>query len=165
MKYLYFIISIMLLFLTPACASGVTSSASQDELAEPYRVALEELISTDTALNADMEYISLVLNEGVPLKNSDKQVIEEYLQKKYNVKIYNYTYEQLIEEKLYEQDQTMLKGILLTIEKQKHSDNRNEMTIEVSKYRANEGAIALEMKLAYQDGQWKVVDYGMMRQS
>lgn len=79
----------MLLFLTPACASGVTSSASQDELAEPYRVALEELISIDTALNADMEYISLVLNEGVPLKNSDKQVIEEYLQKKYNVKIYN----------------------------------------------------------------------------
>ncbi|MBW4079926.1 hypothetical protein [Paenibacillus sp. S150] len=59
----------------------------------------------------------------------------------------------------------MLRGILLTIEKQKQPDNGNELTIEISKYCSNEGAIALEMILAYQEGQWKVVDYGSMRQS
>ncbi|PWW34328.1 MULTISPECIES: hypothetical protein [Paenibacillus] len=111
-----------------------------------------------------MEYISLVWNEGVTLKSSDKQVIEESLQKEYNVTKYNYTYEQLIEEKLYAQEKTTLRGILLTIEKQQQSNNPDEMTIEVSKYRANEGAIALDMKLAYQEGQWKVVEYGMIRE-
>ncbi|WP_440108582.1 hypothetical protein [Paenibacillus sp. QZ-Y1] len=45
------------------------------------------------------------------------------------------------------------------------SNNPDEMTIEVSKYRANEGAITLNMKLAYQEGQWKVVEYGMIRES
>jgi len=143
----------------------LTSSGSQEDLTGPYRVALDEVISNDTALNADMEYISLVWEEGVILKSSDKQVIEEYLQKEYNIKIYNYTYEQLIEQKLYEQGKTMLKGILLTIEKQKQSINPDEMTIEVSKYRANEGSISLDMKLAYQQGQWNVVEYAMIRES
>lgn len=74
-------------------------------------------------------------------------------------------YEQLIEQKLYEQGKTMLKGILLTIEKQKQSINPDEMTIEVSKYRANEGSISLDMILAYQQGQWNVVKYAMIRES
>ncbi|WP_413379319.1 hypothetical protein [Paenibacillus taichungensis] len=74
-------------------------------------------------------------------------------------------YEQLIEQKLYEQGKMMLKGILLTIEKQKQSINPDEMTIEVSKYRANEGSISLDMKLAYQQGQWNVVEYAMIRES
>lgn len=165
MKSLYFILAIMLLFLTSACASGATSSNSQGELVEPYRVALDEIMLNDKALNENMEYISLVLNEDVPLNDSDKQEIEEYLQKKYNVKIYNYTYEQLIDEKLCEMDGTKLKGILLTIGKPMQSDNKNEMNIEISKYRANEGAIALGMIVAYQEGQWKVVDYSTMRQS
>lgn len=59
----------------------------------------------------------------------------------------------------------MLKGILLTIEKQKQSINPDEMTIEVSKYRANEGSISLDMILAYQQGQWNVVKYAMIRES
>ncbi|WP_064637721.1 hypothetical protein [Paenibacillus sp. AD87] len=126
---------------------------------------MDEVISNDTALNADMEYISLVWEDGVILKSSDKQVIEEYLQKEYNMKIYNYTYEQLIEQKLYEQGKTMLKGILLTIEKQKQSINVDEMTIEVGKYRANEGSISLDMKLACRQGQWNVVEYAMIRES
>ncbi|SLJ88504.1 hypothetical protein SAMN06272722_101167 [Paenibacillus sp. RU5A] len=164
-KYLYFILNIILIILTSACSSSLTSSGSQEDLTEPYRVALDEVISNDTALNADMEYISLVWEDGVILKSSDKQVIEEYLQKEYNMKIYNYTYEQLIEQKLYEQGKTMLKGILLTIEKQKQSINVDEMTIEVGKYRANEGSISLDMKLAYRQGQWNVVEYAMIRES
>lgn len=126
---------------------------------EPYRVALEELISIDTALNANMEYISLVMNEEVPIEDSQREMIESYLQQKYNVPIYNYTHEQLIKRNFAEQGGTRLKGILLTIEKHKPSDNPNEMTLEVSKYRANEGAIALEMILAYQEGQWEITGY------
>ncbi|MEK3685100.1 hypothetical protein [Paenibacillus sp. FSL R10-2736] len=165
MKFFSLILSIFLILLTSACARDVTSTDSPNELAEPFRVALDELISTDTALNANMEYISLVLNEGISLENSEKQGIEEYLQKKYKVKIYNYSYEQLMEKKLYKKDENMLKGILLTIEKQKQPDNKNEMTIEISKYRSNEGAIALEMILVYQEGQWKVAEYSQIRQS
>lgn len=59
---------------------------------------------------------------------------------------------------------TKLKGILLTIEKQNQS-NKNEMIIEVSKYRANEGAIGMELILTYQEGRWEIAGYGQIRQS
>ncbi|MDR6723228.1 type II secretory pathway component PulL [Paenibacillus amylolyticus] len=131
---------------------------------EPYRVALEELISIDTALNANMEYISLV-NEAIALEDSEREVIESYLKQQYNVPIYNYTHEQLLEQKYAEQGGTKLKGILLTIEKYKQSNDPNEITLEVSKYRANEGAIALEMILTYQEGQWGISDYVSERES
>lgn len=155
-KSLHFVLIVLVVFLTSACANGVTGSDSQNGLGEPYRLALDELISTDTALNENMEYISLNFDEELPSKDSDKQSIEEYLQSKYNVKIYNLTYEQLLEEGLYEANETTLKGILLKIEKHEQSDNNN-VTIEVSKYRSNEGAISAKVTLAYLDGQWKVV--------
>lgn len=111
-----------------------------------------------------MEYISLDFDEGLPLKDSDKQSIEEYLQNKYNVKIYKLTYEQLVEEGLYETDKTTLKGILLKIEKQEQSD-KNNVTIELSKYRSNEGGLSAKITLAYQDGQWKVVNHTPIKES
>lgn len=162
---MYVAFSVALVFLTSACANDTKTADTQDMHTEPYRVALEELISIDTALNANMEYISLVLNEEVPIEDSEREVIESYLKQQYNVPIYNYTHEQLIERDFAEQDGTRLKGILLTIEKHKPSDNSNEMTLEVSKYRANEGAIAMEMILAYQEGQWEITGYVTERES
>ncbi|KQY82276.1 hypothetical protein ASD24_16695 [Paenibacillus sp. Root52] len=157
--------SVVVVFLISACANDTTDESSQNMRTEPYRVALEELISIDTALNANMEYISLVLNEAIPLEDSEREVIESYLKQQYNVPIYNYTHEQLLEQKYAEQGGTKLKGILLTIEKCKQSDDPNEMMLEVSKYRANEGAIALEMILTYQEGQWGISDYVSERES
>lgn len=147
-----------MVFLTSACANGVTSSGSQNELSEPYRLALDELISTDTALNENIEYISLDFDKELPLEDSDKQSIERYLHNKFNVKIYNLTYEQLVKEELYDQGGTTLKGILLKIEKQEQSDNKNSITIEVTKYRSNQGALSAKVTLTYQDGQWKIVN-------
>lgn len=125
---------------------------------------MDELISTDTALNENMEYISLDLDDQLPLKDSDKQSIEEYLQSKYNVKIYNLTYEKLVDEGLYDTDKSTLKGILLKIEKQEQPD-KNKVTIEVSKYRSNEGGLSAKITLAYQDGQWKVVNHTTTKES
>lgn len=153
-----------LMLLTSACSGVDAGKKSPDELAAPYLVALEEIITADAALNVDMEYISLVINEGVPLEKVDQQVIEEYLQNKYSLNIYNYTYEQLLEQKLSKPGNTKLKGILVTIEKQSQPNN-NKMIIEVSKYRANEGAIGMELILSYQQGRWEIVDYGQMRAS
>lgn len=153
-------------FLTSACANGITGSNSQNELGEPYSIALDELISTDAALNNKMEYISLDFGKGIPLKESDKQIIEKHLQSKYNEKIYYFSYEQLLEEELVDdQDETRLKGILLRIEKQAQSDKKNNITIEVSKYRSNEGALSAQMTLTYQDGQWEVTKHTPTRES
>lgn len=161
---MYFILSVVAVFLLSACASGVTGSSQQNELGEPYRVALDELMSTDTALNENMEYISLDFAKDLPIKDSDKKSIEDYLQSKYNVKIYNLTYDELIEEGLSEQSESTLKGILLKIEKQeKQSDNN--ITIEVSKYRSNEGALSAKITLTYEDGQWKVATHAPTRES
>ncbi|GIP04393.1 hypothetical protein J28TS4_28000 [Paenibacillus lautus] len=163
-KSLFFVLSVIAVFLTSACANGVADSGDKIGSAEPYSLALDELISTDTALNENMEYISLDLDDQLPLKDSDKQSIEEYLQSKYNVKIYNFTYEQLIDEGLYDTEKSTLKGILLKIEKQEQSD-KNNVIIEVSKYRTNEGGLSSKITLAYQDGQWKVVNHTPTKES
>lgn len=161
---MHFIFSVVALFLLSACAGGVTGSSQQNEPGEPYRMALEELISTDTALNENMEYISLDFDKGISLKDSDKKSIEDYLHSKYKVKIYNLTYEELIEEGLSEQSDNTLKGILLKIEKQeKQSDNN--IAIEVSKYRVNEGSLSAKITLTYEEGKWKVATHTPTRES
>jgi hypothetical protein len=67
----------------------------------------------DPALNKNMEYISLDYNKELPLSDSDMKNIEDYLQSKYNVKIYTLTYGQLVEKGLHDQSETKLKGGLL----------------------------------------------------
>ena len=57
---MYVVFSVALVFLISACANDTKTADTQDMHTEPYRVALEELILMDTALNANMEYISLV---------------------------------------------------------------------------------------------------------
>ncbi|WP_264988980.1 hypothetical protein [Lysinibacillus piscis] len=118
---------------------------------------MDELISTDTALNENMQYISLDYNQELPLSDSDKKSIEDYLHSKYHIKIYNHTYEQLIQEGLYNQPRTTLKGILLKIEKQVQSDNKENMIIEASKYRSNEGSLSAKITLTFEKDQWRVV--------
>lgn len=163
-KTMYFILSILAVFFLSACASGTTGSSQQNELAEPYCLALNELISTDTALNENMEYISLDFAKELPIKDSDKKRIEDYLQSKYNVKIYNLTYEELVEEKLHEPSESTLKGILLSIKKQERQSDKN-ITIEVSKYRSNEGAFTSKITLTYEAGQWKVATHTPTKES
>lgn len=127
-------------------------------------MALDELISTDKALNENMEYISLDFDKGLPIKDSDKKSIEDYLQSKYNVKIYNLTYEELVEEGLSEQSESKLKGVLLKIEKQEQQSDNN-ITIEVSKYRSNEGSLSAKITLTYEKGQWRVATHTPTRES
>jgi len=69
----------------------------------------------------------------------------------------------LIEEGLYEQSESTLKGILLKIEKQeKQSDNN--IALDVSKYRANEGALSAKITLTYEEGKWKVATHTPTRE-
>lgn len=169
-KSFFLIVSIVMVFLISACSIKVTggsgsNSDSANEWSEPYRLALDDIMSVDTALNEKMEYISLDYNKELPLSDSDKKNIEEYLQNKYNVKIYTLTYEQLVEKGLHDQSETKLKGVLLKVEKHLQSDSKDNITIEVSKYRANEGAISAEIVLAYGNGQWKVSTYNSIRES
>lgn len=169
-KSIFLIVSIVMVFLILACSikeSGElgSSSDSGNEWSEPYRLALDDIMSVDTALNEKMEYISLDYNKELPLSDSDKKNIEEYLQNKYNVKMYTLTYEQLVEKGLHDQSETKLKGVLLKVEKHLQSDSKDNITIEVSKYRANEGAISAEIVLAYGNGQWKVSTYNSIRES
>ncbi|PWW33356.1 hypothetical protein DET54_103348 [Paenibacillus pabuli] len=103
-------------------------------------------------------------DKGLPIKDSDKKSIEDYLQSKYNVKIYNLTYEELVEEGLSEQSESKLKGVLLKIEKQEQQSDNN-ITIEVSKYRSNEGSLSAKITLTYEEGQWKVATHTPTRES
>lgn len=148
-----------------ACAGGITSSNSKNELSEPYRLALDELITTDKALNAGMEYISLDFSKEIPIKDSEKKVIQNYLEDQYDVKVYNLTLEQLIEKKLYDKTESNLKGILLKVEKQEQIAGNDQIAIEVSKYRSNMGALTSMITLTYEKGSWEVTKHIPMSES
>ncbi|MFS0869086.1 hypothetical protein [Paenibacillus xylanilyticus] len=116
-------------------------------------------MSTDKALNANMEYISVVFDQTIQPSVSDRKNIVEYLHQKYKVKIYKLTYKQLVKQGLYDGDQSNLKGILLQMAKPEQSEQQNKVNIEASKYRSNEGSFSSRITLEYQDNKWTVVDH------
>lgn len=119
----------------------------------------------DSALNRSMEYISIDDDQTVALSDSDGQHILEFLRRKYKVDVYNLTYEQLLKQGLYEGNESNLRGILLRIEKVELADEKNEATLEVSKYRSNEGSISVKITLQYRDNHWMVVDHNTLKES
>ncbi|WP_354484651.1 hypothetical protein [Paenibacillus sp. PvP094] len=89
----------------------------------------------------------------------------KFLRTKYKVDVYNLTYEQLLKQGLYESNESNLRGILLRIEKFELADEQNEATLVVSKYRSNEGSIAVKITLQYRDNNWMVVDHVTLKES
>ncbi|WJH29532.1 hypothetical protein N6H13_01700 [Paenibacillus sp. CC-CFT742] len=164
-KLLYFFYVLSLVSLTTSCASAFTNVEGDNSLSGLYIAALEEVISTDSALNRSMEYISIDYGQTLALSDSDGQHILEFLRRKYKVDVYNLTYEQLLKQGLYEGNESNLRGILLRIEKVELADEKNEATLEVSKYRSNEGSISVKITLQYRDNHWMVVDHNTLNES
>ncbi len=164
-KLLYFFYVLSLGSLTTSCASAFTNVEGDNSLSGLYIAALEEVISTDSALNRSMEYISIDDDQTLALSDSDGQHILEFLRRKYKVDVYNLTYEQLLKQGLYEGNESNLRGILLRIEKVELADEKNEATLEVSKYRSNEGSISVKITLQYRDNHWMVVDHNTLKES
>lgn len=164
-KLLYFFYVLSLGSLTTSCASAFTNVEGDNSLSGLYIAALEEVISTDSALNRSMEYISIDDDQTLALSDSDGQHILEFLRRKYKVDVYNLTYEQLLKQGLYEGNESNLRGILLRIEKVELADEKNEATLEVSKYRSNEGSISVKITLQYKDNHWMVVDHNTLKES
>lgn len=164
-KLLYFFYVLSLVSLTTSCASAFTNVEGDNSLSGLYIAALEEVISTDSALNRSMEYISIDYGQTLALSDSDGQHILEFLRRKYKVDVYNLTYEQLLKQGLYEGNESNLRGILLRIEKVELADEKNEATLEVSKYRSNEGSISVKITLQYRDNHWMVVDHNTLKES
>ncbi|MCM3203137.1 peptide ABC transporter substrate-binding protein [Paenibacillus illinoisensis] len=162
---MYFFYVLSLVSLTTSCASAFTNVEGDNSLSGLYIAALEEVISTDSALNRSMEYISIDYGQTLALSDSDGQHILEFLRRKYKVDVYNLTYEQLLKQGLYEGNESNLRGILLRIEKVELADEKNEATLEVSKYRSNEGSISVKITLQYRDNHWMVVDHNTLNES
>ncbi|WP_433708807.1 peptide ABC transporter substrate-binding protein [Paenibacillus illinoisensis] len=162
---MYFFYVLSLGSLTTSCASAFTNVEGDNSLSGLYIAALEEVISTDSALNRSMEYISIDDDQTLALSDSDGQHILEFLRRKYKVDVYNLTYEQLLKQGLYEGNESNLRGILLRIEKVELADEKNEATLEVSKYRSNEGSISVKITLQYRDNHWMVVDHNTLKES
>lgn len=145
--------------LTSACSGRSTDAEAINSLDGLYRAALDEIISTDTALNTNMEYISVVFDQSIQPGDSDRQHIVEYLHQKYKVEIYKLTYKQLVKQGLYDGDKSNLKGILLQIAKPEQPDQQNKVSIDASKYRSNEGSYSSKIILEYRKNKWTVVDH------
>ncbi|MHA7964111.1 hypothetical protein ACX93W_08190 [Paenibacillus sp. CAU 1782] len=160
------IIGILTVLLLSACAKSGPDPTK--ELGEAYRVALEELIATDTALNSNMMYISLDLPQELDLSESDRKSIAEQLGNKHEVEVLSHSHEELIQQGLAEADSSNLNGILLRAEKQELTEDNSDnplLVLEATKYRGNQGAITAKITVAYKDGGWTVSNIIPLRES
>lgn len=151
MKLKHICILFVLSLLLTACNAGIEP---KEHIGEIYSVALDSIMEQDEGLNRDMEYIAIDMSNFEVADESDKNEILTYFKEKYKVEVMDATLEQLKEKGLYNPETTVLDGILLRIEKVEFRSN-NDVFFEVSKYRADLGAVGVEGTVHYEDAKWK----------
>ena len=151
MKLKYYSILFILGGLLSACNTDIVP---KEHLGEIYNVALDALMQQDEALNRGMEYIAIDMGNFEDLDESDKEEIISYLSEKYKVVVMDATFEQLLENGLYDSETMTLDGVLLEIKKVDFKLN-NEILFECSKSSSSLGAVGIEVKVHYEGDKWK----------
>jgi hypothetical protein len=133
--------------------SPANDSELKKDMGELYSLALDAYIPIDEGLNGGMEYIAIDMSNFKDLDDTDKEQILQHFDK-YNVKVMEATYEELKAEGLYDQQTSVLKGVLLRVEKTEISNKK--IIVEGSKYRAGNGAIGTKVIVEYKNDKWQV---------
>lgn len=120
-----------------------------------YGLAFEAMMPMDEALNENMKYIAIDFSVLSHLTEEDKQYIEQYMGK-FAVEVKDATFEQLEESENLRDNNMILDGVLLKVDKVDISENG--AVIEGIKYRSGNGAIGVNIKLTLEDGAWKVAE-------
>jgi hypothetical protein len=157
MKMKLFSTFIFSIFFLTACMNGINP---KEHVGEIYRLALDEMMGKDTALNSHMKYIAIDLGNFVELNQQDKKEIFRFFEKKYKVKVMEASFAELKEKGLYNPDTMVLDGVLLKLDKVSFKFNKN-ILFEGSKYRSGTGAIGIEITVYYKDGKWQIKESEM----
>lgn len=142
---------VLFLFLV-ACAN---SSNSKEHLGEIYRIALESFMDKDTALNHNMKFIAIDMNNMKDISEKEKNDIITYFKEKYKVPVMNAAFDELKAKGYYNAETMVLAGVLLKIEKVEYKFNNN-VFFSGSKFRSGTGAIGVESTIGFKDGKWQL---------
>jgi hypothetical protein len=142
----------MLTTLLTACNIGANP---KDHLGEIYTLALDSLMEKDKALNSDMEFIAIDMSNFDGVNEEQKKAILIYFEDYYKVEVMNATMDGLEEKGYYNPDTMALEGVLLRIEKVDFKFNNNVL-FEGSKFKSGKGAIGVESKVHYKNGEWRI---------
>lgn len=151
MKFKYFGFLLILFLLLSACNDR---TEPKEHLGKIYSVALDSIMEQDEALNSDIEYIAIDMDNLKCIDESDKEEILSYFKEKYKVEVMYANLEQLQIMDLYSPDTLVLDGVLLKIEKINFKFNNN-IFFEGSKYRSGTGAVGVEVNIHHKDNKWK----------
>lgn len=145
------------MLLLSACNVGPNP---KEHLSEIYTLALDVFMEEDAALNSDMAFIAIDMSNFNELADDDKEAILNYFEDKYDVEVMDATFEELQEMGLFDQDEMVLDGVLLSLETVTFKFN-NHIFFEGSKYRSALGAVGGEVTVHYKNNEWKVKESKM----
>ncbi|WP_078548513.1 peptide ABC transporter substrate-binding protein [Litchfieldia alkalitelluris] len=128
---------------------------AKKSLAEIYSLALNSIMERDTGLNGGMDFIAIDMSNFDELDQRDRKQIVTFFEDTYKTEVMISTFEDLQEKGLYNEETSILDGILLRIEKVDFKFN-NEIVFEGSKYRSGLGSIGVEVIVYFDHNQWQV---------
>ncbi len=164
LKYFFVILTIaiflVLIFYNIILEDSNNVEPSLDQNVSIYSLIFDAIIKQDEGLNSEMKYISIDSNSTKDLTEEEREEILEYL-KIYNVDIINYSFEELKEKGMFNEETLSLEGILLEIKTVKKI-TKNDIVVEAVKYRSGLGAIGMEYTLQFKNNEWTIKEEKML---
>lgn len=133
--------------------TSAASSLLDGDAAHWFRLALDAVMPLDDALNHQMKYIAVDMDDIPGLDDAAKKQVLRSLEK-HQVKTLEASLAQLQEKGLFNRERGTLEGPLLRINKMTISEE--QVILDGFKYRAGNGAIGFKVILKLENGQWKV---------
>ncbi|WP_079913164.1 S-layer homology domain-containing protein [Paenibacillus sp. 32352] len=141
----------------PRISKSVQSLEQLENKVSLFTIAFDEFMSMDDALNDDMKYISLHIQnmKGAWTEEEQKQ-LKQYFETKYKVDVIFYSYEELLDGQRTDETKKRLQGILLNVEKVQSDETGTVVAIDGYKFRSPLGAAGQQLILKKQDSGWEV---------
>lgn len=147
---------IPILFILTTLLTGCNIGEDpKDHLGEIYTLALDSIMEKDKALNSDMKFIAIDMNNFDGVNAEQQEAILNYFKENYKVEVMNATMDELEEEGFYNPDTMALEGVLLRIEKVDFKFNNNVL-FKGSKFKSGKGGIGVESTVHFKNGEWRI---------
>lgn len=129
-----------------------------NRLIDGYLELIDYIYQEDSGLNGDITMIALDTTGWSGLSEIEKEIIYINMKKQYGLEVIAATYEELVEQKLVDEEQLYFKnGILITLDDVKWNEKKEKITCSIEKWRSDLGAIGSEDTSAqYKDNDWKI---------
>lgn len=125
---------------------------------EAYLKIIDDIYQEDSGLNEDISIIAIDTTDLKNLSDWEKQILLIQIEKKYGKEVVEGTYDELVEKGFIDQKKNRYfpEGILISITNPSFSENKEELTYEIMKWRSGTGAIGYTGTAHYDSGKWMI---------